>query len=63
MPWRSLRYGHLIDDKGGPDGRDIQTGLADRVFQTRHTGRFLVFPMPAVAFNQQNPDFPLTTTP
>jgi hypothetical protein len=34
MSWLSLRFGHLIDDKGDSDGRDIQTGLADQIFQT-----------------------------
>jgi hypothetical protein len=31
------------------------TELPDRGFQTRHMGQFLVFPMPAVAYNLQNP--------
>jgi hypothetical protein len=57
MSWWSLRFGHLINDKGDPDGIDIWTGLADQVFQTRHVGWFLVFPMPTVAFNLQNSGF------
>jgi hypothetical protein len=44
-------------DNMDPDGIHIWTGLTDRVFQTRHMDRFLVFPMPAVAFNLQDPGF------
>jgi hypothetical protein len=45
---------HLVDDKGNPGRRDIQTWLADRGFQTHHTGRFLVFPLSAVGISFQN---------
>jgi hypothetical protein len=47
MLWFSLRFVHLITDKGDPNGRNIQTGLANRVCRACHMGRFLIFPIPA----------------
>jgi hypothetical protein len=47
----------LIADNGDPDGRNVQTGLVNRVDRASHMGRFFVFPIPAVGFNIQNPSF------
>jgi hypothetical protein len=41
-------------DNRGPDGRDVQTALSDRMLQQRHVGRFLVFPVCGVGFNLQD---------
>jgi hypothetical protein len=34
MLWFSLRFGHIITDKGDPNGINIQTGLANYSFIT-----------------------------
>lgn len=36
---------------------EIQGGLVDQIYQTRHMGRLPVFPMRTVTFNVQSPSF------
>jgi hypothetical protein len=47
----------LIADNGDPDGRNAQTGFANRVDKASHMGSFFLFPILAVVFNMQNPSF------
>jgi hypothetical protein len=43
--------------QGCPYVRNFQTTLANWIFQAPHMGQFLLFPIPAVSFNLQNPGF------
>jgi hypothetical protein len=41
-------------DNRGPDERDVQGGLTDRMVQQRHVGGFLVFPVCGIGLNLQD---------
>jgi hypothetical protein len=41
-------------DNGGPDGKDVYTGLDDWMMQQRHVSCFLVFPLCCVGLNLQD---------
>jgi hypothetical protein len=46
MSYRSSLWNvDLIADNGDPDGRNVQTTLANRVDRASHMGRFFVFPI------------------
>jgi hypothetical protein len=47
----------FIAVNGDPDGRKVQTGLADWVDRACDMGRFLEFSIPVVACNIPNPSF------
>jgi hypothetical protein len=46
---------NLITDQGDPDGRNVQTELADWIGYACHMGRLFVLSIPAVTTNFQNP--------
>jgi hypothetical protein len=58
FPIQSTLDGVLVSDlccnNGGPNGRDVQAGLTDRMVYQRHEGGFLVFPTCGVWFNLQD---------
>jgi hypothetical protein len=51
-----------IAEMGDPDRRDVQIGLADCIWLTRHMHQFLTFPTVAITFNSQNPSFVIAYT-
>jgi hypothetical protein len=53
MSCLSLRFGHLIDDKEDPDGRDICIELTDWAFHPPY-GTIPLCPVSVVALNLQN---------
>jgi hypothetical protein len=52
----ALQSPDLCCDNGGSDGRDVQTGLTDRMVQQRHVGWFLyvVFGLNIIKKNKQD---------